>query len=128
MVNGESKKNKPNKSNCGFGISAEDFIKSRMGEEFSQSIFTPAENENHSQELAVDYTEWQNSADMKNIYQEVNYDMSVGYVPLTEENARFVSNEGKELYSKLRNGIYTPGFDINKAMTEIYNLWRKTNA
>lgn len=111
--------------NLKFGISAEDFLKSRGQELPSRDV---GDDMNITQDVAEDFTEWKNCAEMRNIYDEVNYDMNVGYVPLTENNARFVMGDGKELYAKLKNGIYTPGFDVNKIMTEIYNLWRKTNA
>lgn len=69
--------------------------------------------------------EWQNCPEMRNIYDEINYDSQRGYIPLTKENARFVMDEGKELYLKLKKNFYTPGYDVNKIMTELYNLWKE---
>jgi hypothetical protein len=114
-----------------FGISAEEFLKTinptgdkltPVGDVLSPTV---AKNAIVEKTTEIDYTEWQKCPEMRNIYEEVDYDMAKGYRPLTKENARFVLEEGKELYLKLRNNIYTPGYDVNKVMTEMYNLWKE---
>jgi hypothetical protein len=106
-----------------FGISAEEFLKN-----IKPSQFIPKEDVKPIQQEVredIDYHEWQKCPEMRNIYDEVDYDSQKGYRPLTKENARFVMDEGKELYLKLKKNFYTPGYDVNKIMTEIYNLWKE---
>ena len=106
-----------------FGISAEEFLKN-----IKPSQFIPKEDVKPIQQEVredIDYQEWQKCPEMRNIYDEVDYDSQIGYRPLTKENARFVMDEGKELYLKLKKNFYTPGYDVNKIMTEIYNLWKE---
>ena len=106
-----------------FGISAEDFLKT-IG--VSKKEEEPIEEA--KEKVTIDYTEWQKEPAMRNIYNEINYDMSKGYVPLTSENRDFILDIAREPYMRLKQNICTPGYDINKTMTEIYNLWREINA
>lgn len=106
-----------------FGISAEEFLKT-INPTGDKLIPVDEKKETISLE-EVNYMEWQNCPEMRNIYDEINYDSERGYIPLTKENARFVMDEGKELYLKLKKNFYTPGYDVNKIMTELYNLWKE---